>query len=241
MRNKIILIATILLTIVCTIVVYILLFEEQNALFYINVGIACFAEIILLANIPILSSGKLLTIKNASLSISLNLFAIVIFLWTTGCSLLMKQDGNLKILYIGLLIIITILFVINGAIIIIASEVAEKQAKNIQSTIENKKIFSIAIDSYWIETRNGLENINSDWKDKTLQSFKIVLDKISMIPSNKLDKHSDIANELTRELNEIHDLFQKVATEEETSEFQSCITLKISHLKNYIQTIKSSL
>lgn len=241
MRNKIILIATILLTIVCTIVVYILLFEEQNALFYINVGIACFAEIILLANIPILSSEKLLTIKNASLSISLNLFAIVIFLWTTGCSLLMKQDGNLKILYIGLLIIITILFVINGAIIIITSEVAEKQAKNIQSTIENKKIFSIAIDSYWIETKNGLENINSDWKDKTLQSFKIVLDKISMIPSNKLDKHSDIANELTRELNEIHDLFQKVTTEEETSEFQSCITLKISHLKNYIQTIKSSL
>ena len=101
MKNKVILIITMLLVIVCTIIIYALLFEEQNKLFYINVGIACLAEIILLANIPILSNEKLLTIKNVSLSVSLNLFAIVIFLWTAGCSLLMDQDSNLKTLYIG--------------------------------------------------------------------------------------------------------------------------------------------
>ena len=94
MKNKVILIITMLLVIVCTIIIYTLLFEEQNKLFYINVGIACLAEIILLANIPILSNEKLLTIKNVSLSVSLNLFAIVIFLWTAGCSLLMDQASN---------------------------------------------------------------------------------------------------------------------------------------------------
>ena len=241
MKNKIILIITILLAITCTFIIYTLLFEEQNKIFYINVGIACLTEIILLANIPILSNEKLLTIKNVSLSISLNLFAIAIFLWTTGCSLLVDQDNNLKILYIGLLVITTIFFIINGATVIMAGGVTEKKALDIQSTIENKKLFSASIDNYWIETKNELENINSDWKDKTLQSFKIVLDKISMIPANKLDRHLEIVYELTEKLNEIHELFQKIAGTPEQSELQSRATLKISQLRNYVQTIKSTL
>jgi len=239
MKNKVILIITMLLVIVCTIIIYALLFEEQNKLFYINVGIACLAEIILLANIPILSNEKLLTIKNVSLSVSLNLFAIVIFLWTAGCSLLMDQDSNLKTLYIGLLVITIIFFIINGATVIMAG--GEKKALDIQSTIENKKMFSASIDNYWIGTKNELENINSDWKDKTLQSFKIVLDKISMIPAYKLDRHSEIVNELTEKLNEIHELFQKVAGSPEQGELQSHTTLKINQLRNYVQTIKSTL
>ena len=241
MKNKIILIITILLAITCTFIIYTLLFEEQNKIFYINVGIACLTEIILLANIPILSNEKLLTIKNVSLSISLNLFAIAIFLWTTGCSLLVDQDNNLKILYIGLLVITTIFFIINGATVIMAGGVTEKKALDIQSTIENKKMFYASIDNCWIETKNELENINSDWKDKTLQSFKIVLDKISMIPANKLDRHLEIVYELTEKLNEIHELFQKVAGTPEQSELQSRATLKISQLRNYVQTIKSTL
>ena len=242
MKNKVILIITMLLVIVCTIIIYALLFEEQNKLFYINVGIACLAEIILLANIPILSNEKLLTIKNVSLSVSLNLFAIVIFLWTAGCSLLMDQDSNLKTLYIGFLLVITIIFfIINGATVIMAGGVTEKKALDIQSTIENKKMFSASIDNYWIGTKNELENINSDWKDKTLQSFKIVLDKISMIPAYKLDRHSEIVNELTEKLNEIHELFQKVAGSPEQGELQSHTTLKINQLRNYVQTIKSTL
>ena len=241
MKNKIILIITILLAITCTFIIYTLLFEEQNKIFYINVGIACLTEIILLANIPILSNEKLLTIKNVSLSISLNLFAIAIFLWTTGCSLLVDQDNNLKILYIGLLVITTIFFIINGATVIMAGGVTEKKALDIQSTLENKKMFYASIDNCWIETKNELENINSDWKDKTLQSFKIVLDKISMIPANKLDRHLEIVYELTEKLNEIHELFQKIAGTPEQSELQSRATLKISQLRNYVQTIKSTL
>ena len=122
-----------------------------------------------------------------------------------------------------------------------AGGVTEKKALDIQSTIENKKMFSASIDNYWIGTKNELENINSDWKDKTLQSFKIVLDKISMIPAYKLDRHSEIVNELTEKLNEIHELIQKVAGSPEQGELQSHTTLKINQLRNYVQTIKSTL
>ena len=126
MKNKIILIITILLAITCTFIIYTLLFEEQNKIFYINVGIACLTEIILLANIPILSNEKLLTIKNVSLSISLNLFAIAIFLWTTGCSLLVDQDNNLKILYIGLLVITTIFSLVSTKNFLVTSRLKIK-------------------------------------------------------------------------------------------------------------------
>ena len=153
----------------------------------------------------------------------------------------MDQDSNLKTLYIGLLVITCVFFIINGATVIMAGGVTEKKALDIQSTIENKKMFSVSIDNYWIEIKNELENINSDWKDKTLQSFKIVLDKISMIPANKLDRHLEVVNELTEKLNEIHELFQKVASKPEQGELQSHTTLKINQLRNYVQIIKTTL
>ena len=62
-----------------------------------------------------------------------------------------------------------------------------------------------------------------------------------MIPANKLDRHLEIVNELTEKLNEIHELFQKVADTPEQSELQSHATLKINQLKNYVQIIKSTL
>ena len=43
-----------------------------------------------------------------------------------------------------------------------AGGVTEKKALDIQSTIENKKMFSASIDNYWIGTKNELENINSE-------------------------------------------------------------------------------
>lgn len=241
MKNRIIFIITMLLAIACTIIIYTLLFEEKVTLFYINVGITCLAEIILLANTPILSSGKLLTVKNVAISMSLNLFAIIIFLWTAGYSLLINQDDDLKILYIGLLVITTIFLVINVAITIIAGGETEQKAREIQETIENKKKFSISIDNYWIKIKNELSIMDSEWKDKTLKSYKIVLDKISMIPAHKFSKHPDIANELTVKLEEIYDLFQKVVNTPEQDELQSSITLKIKYLDNFLQTIKSTL
>lgn len=51
----------------------------------------------------------------------------------------------------------------------------------------------------------------------------------------------EIVNELTEKLNEIHELFQKVAGTPEQSELQSHATLKINQLKNYVQIIKSTL
>ena len=66
----------------------------------------------------------------------------------------MDQDRNLKTLYIGLLVITIIFFIIYGATVIMSGGVTEKKALDIQSTIENKKMFSASIDNYWIGTKN---------------------------------------------------------------------------------------
>ena len=214
MKNKVILIITMLLVIVCTIIIYTLLFEEQNKLFYINVGIACLAEIILLANIPILSNEKLLTIKNVSLSVSLNLFAIVIFLWTAGCSLLMDQDSNLKTLYIGLLVITIIFFIINGATVIMAGGVTEKKALDIQSTIENKKMFSASIDNYWIGTKNELERETKERRNELQRYEKRVLSKEESVDkkANAVEKRE---LECTAKFNELQEKEKRVNELEE--------------------------
>lgn len=240
MKSKIIFIITILVVILCTTTIYQLLFEAQSKLFYINVLVACLAEVILLANVSVLSHSSLLTIKRTSLAISLNIFAITLFLWTTGYSLFMNGDGNLKSLYIGLLIII-VAFIASGATIIMGGKVTEKQAEEIQDTIKNKKDFSRAINRYWVEIKNELENINSDWKDKTLYSLEVIFDKIHMIPSRKFTKHPDLADELATKIEEIHSLCKEVNSVPKSDKLYISINLKINRLQTYLQTIKSSL
>ena len=53
------------LVLACTIGLYYLIFDgETTKLFYINTAVACLTEVVLLANIPIWSGEKMMTIKN---------------------------------------------------------------------------------------------------------------------------------------------------------------------------------
>ena len=103
----------VVLVLACTAGLYYLLFDKHSTIFYINVAVACVAELLLLANIPIWSGKKLLNVTNVSVSKFVNLYAIGLFLWTTFYTLAIHPTGdyNYKILIIGLLLI-TLPFVI---------------------------------------------------------------------------------------------------------------------------------
>ena len=103
MKNKIILGLVLLCVMACTVLVFHLIFDEHTKLFYINVITTCFAEVILLANIPLLSSEKLLTFKNAASSTILDVYAVVLFLWTVVYSAFIEDESGYKTLYIGML------------------------------------------------------------------------------------------------------------------------------------------
>ena len=111
---KIISSLVLLITFVCTITIYHLLFDEHSKLFYINSVTTCIAELILLANIPILSNDKWLTFKSAATTSILNIYAIFLFLWTSIYSLCIEEESDYKVLYIGMLTVSIIFIVLLG-------------------------------------------------------------------------------------------------------------------------------
>lgn len=240
MKNKILLVVLSLCVMACTIGVLHLIFDEHTKLFYINVITTCICEIILLSNIPLFSSRKLLTFKNAATSTVLDIYAILMFLWTIAYSPFIEKEDDFKPLYIGMLIL-TVIFAIALGIIEVGGNVMQKvEAEQTQSTSE-KKHYLMALDRYYLYAETVLATNHSEWKGDTLRSLKLALDKLSNIPSNKLEQNQDFVSEANRHLDGIKDLLEKLSNADEKEDIQKGISLKIEQLKIYVTTSKNSL
>lgn len=238
MKNKFILGLVTTCAIACTIIIYLLIFEEYSLLFYINVITACIAEILLLTNIPLLSSKRLLTYSNASSSIIINAYAILLFLWISISTFLVEED-NYKIIYIGGLILTILLICLLGSIRISRNSIEKEEANN-HSCLQSRKTFLFSLEDYWGSITNTVTMlpIDSTWKTHNLQVLKIALDKLSSIPSHKIENLH--ITEINCQLKEIKELFDKLSDYEQQN-VQLQITQKINQLKNHITTIKSSI
>ena len=231
----------VLLAVACTAGIYYLLFDEQTTkLFYINTVITCLAEVLLLANIPIWSGKKMMTVRNAAVSVSVNVYAILIFLWTTVFTIAVYDPENesYKSLVIGLLCI-TLLFVIHCGATMIGGETAEKHIKELNTAVSNRKLFVFSAQESFMNIKEALHEENSDWKDETLRALRTIADKIGAMPTDKLSKHADIASELKERMKEIEDMCESLSSAENKQELQTKITRKTSKLKNYLVTIKT--
>lgn len=240
-KNKIILGIVILCVIIGTIIVFNLIFKENTKLFYINAITTCFCEIILLLNIPILSNKSLLTFKNAATSTTLNIYAIVLFLWTVIYSQFIETENDFNTLYIGM-IVASIIFAFSLGMVEIGGKMMRNEEKKQESTSAYKKDFVTLLDSYFFDVQTILSPDKSMWKDDTLRLLKLVLDKIANIPSEKLDKNVDFTIEVNKYLDNIKDLFKNSIQEcDDAKNIQSQTTKVIEQLNNYVTSIKSSL
>lgn len=239
MRNKIISGLVLLCVMACTVVVFHLLFEEHTKLFYINVITACVAELILLLNIPLLSSERMLTFKNAASSTILGTYAVILFLWTVTYSAFIEGESGYKVLYIGILVI-TVIFIGAFGAVEIGGNVMQKEEGKQAQIASSKKAYLISLDNYFLDIQEILSPFRSDWKDDTLRVLKITLEKMSMIPSEKLERNDVAVTGMNQRLEEIKRLFSSLP-ENDNEEQKSRITKKVEQLKNYITTIKSSL
>ena len=231
----------VLLVVACTAGIYYLLFDgETTKLFYVNTIVTCLAEVLLLSNIPIWSGEKMMTVKNAAVSISINAYAILLFLWTVIYTLVIhnSDNENYKPLYIGLLFI-TLLFVIFCGATLIGGETTEKHVKELDIAVSNKKLFVFSAQESLMNIKDALHNEDSDWKDETLRALRTIADKLGAMPTEKLSKHADIASELKERFQEIEELCEELTAAENKQEVQAKITRKISQLKNYLMTIKT--
>ena len=240
MKNKIISSLVLLITFVCTITIYHLLFDEHSKLFYINSVTTCIAELILLANIPILSNDKWLTFKSAATTSILNIYAIFLFLWTSIYSLCIEEESDYKVLYIGMLTV-SIIFIVLLGITELGGGFMQKQDQDIKQATQKKKVLLISLSMYWNDIENILETVASDWKNNALQQLKVSVDKISIIPSKKLENNTEIVADINTKLNDIKEVFNKISKDIENPYLQKEVSQKIEQLKNHIIAIKSSI
>lgn len=239
MKSRIISGLVLLCVIVCTVIVYRLIFDELSTLFYVNVTVACVAETILLINIPILSNRQLLTFKNAASSTVLDIFAIVLFLWTSIYSLFVEEESDYRILYIGLLVTIIIFIFLFGSVEM-GGSFMQKEEKRQQQVSQEKRMFSNFLTIYHMEVCNILITVNAGAADEIKRILEMVLDKISTIPSEKLERNESVTTSIYEKLNEIKALVENLR-KEDTQETNIQIIHKLESFNNYVTTIKSTL
>lgn len=229
----------VLLAVACTAGIYYLLFDEHSTLFYVNTIVTCLAEVLLFANIPIWSGEKMMTVKNASASVSVNIYAVLVFLWTAIYTLAIynPEEENYKPLVIGLLGI-TLLFVILYGATMIGGGVTEKHVEELQTKSASKKLFVFSVQESFTNIKDALHDEDSDWKDETLQALRTIADKIGAMPTEKLSKNTDIASELKERMESIAEMCEGLAMAENRAELQTKITRKTNQLKNYLRFIR---
>lgn len=238
MKNKIILSLVLLCVIVCTTIIYHLIFDEHNTLFYINVGVSCVAEIILFLNIPILSDEKILTFKNAATTIVLNIYVIALFLWTSFSNLFIEEENDYKVLYIGILII-TVIFLLLFGSVELGGNIMQKEEKKLQHLRDEKNEFRNSITVYRLEISSILDNLKIEIPGEAASLLETVFDKIVTFPSEKVNDKVSI--DINEKLEEIKIIFKEIQNGNAQEKLQSEVIQKIKYLHKYINTLKSTM
>lgn len=202
--------------------------------------VACVAEAILVINIPMLSSKQLLTFKNAASSTVLDIFAIVLFLWTSICSLFVEDESDYRILYIGLLVVIIIFIILFGSVEM-GGNFMQKEEKIQQQVAQEKKVFSNFLSMYRMEVRNILAMANSETTDEISRMLDIVLEKAAMIPSEKLEHNGNVTASIHDKLCKIKTLLEELQEEDVQETLRIQIIHELKSFNNYVTMIKSTL
>lgn len=232
----------VVLAVACTVGIFYLIFEQHNHLFYISTIATCVAEVLLLMNVPIWSGKKLLTITNATVSIFTNIYAIAICAWTLTFALGIHdaEKENFKIYYIGLLIL-TLLFIVFCGVSAIGAHTAEEESKEQEALIENRRNVVEFAKILEIDIQTALEKEDSEWKEGFLRLVKMLVEKLSSFPHEKLHNNPSLVQKVEGELTEIATMCEQLASAEDHEAMQGDILSKLNKLSKYVTTIKTML
>ena len=232
----------VVLAIACTVGIFYLLFKQHNHLFYISTIATCVAEVLLLMNVPIWSGKKLLTITNATISIFTNIYAIAICAWTLIFALCIHnaESGNFKAYYIGLLIL-SLLFIVFCGVSAIGARTAEEDSKEQEGFIENRRNLVEFAKILEIDIQTALDKEESEWKEGFLRLLKMLVEKLSSFPHEKLHNNPNLVQKVEGELTEIATMCEQLASSEDHEAMQGDILSKLNKLSKYVTTIKTML
>lgn len=213
---------------------------QAGPLFYINMVATCVAETLLFLNVPMWSGKSLLTVTNVTISRYTNVYAIVLFAWTLLFTIFASAAGgeNLKIYFLGLLIISLIYVAVCGVATIGASR-AEGEYKEQQVLMDKKQNLVQFVQAIDLDIQASLEKEDSDWKDDFFRLYRLALDKLASLPNGKMSSNPTIAQKVEDSLTEIATMCEQLATSEDPSALKADITNRLNRLVKYITTVKT--
>ena len=236
MKNKVIFFLTCVAALACTVMLYCMLFEEHSKLFFINVTVACLAELVLLMNVAVFSSGCLLTFKNSATSGVLSLYAGLMFMWTTGVSLFQGAVPNFRVLYIGMLVL-TLAFVVIGGITEFAGGKIQQQGQADAAAVRRRDVSVSELVALFEEIKDIVKNIPSHELENGISRLAVSVEMVTTIPVAKLERDPSLLNEAKEKLDAIR--FQLQTSKNGKVDDMSALLEKIDDFKRFVNVLKS--
>ena len=238
MKNKVFFTLTCVAALACTVLLYCMLFEEHSKLFFINVTVACLAELVLLMNVPVLSSGCLLTFKNSAINGVLTLYAGLMFMWTTGVSLFMGPASSFRVLYIGMLVL-TLVFVVAGGITGFAGGATQQQGEADAAALRRRNVLASEIVALFGEIKDIARKIPGGDLENCISRLAVSVDMMTTIPVAKLERTPSLLNEAKERMLDVKRLLQ--ALNDGTLDDSSVVLEKMDDLKRFVNVMKNSI
>lgn len=229
-----------ILTLACTVGIYYLLFDQQTTtLFYINTVTTCVAEVLLLINVPMWSGRRLLTLTNASVSIFVEWYAVLMFIWATIFTLAIYHPENeqFKTFYIGALSL-TLLFVVLAGLSAIGAHTAEKTAKEQMAPMENKHNLLSRVNTLNYGITNHLaHNGDSEWTEECERLLRLVVDKMGAMPNEKLQRNKEVVDRVEEALGEVAEACKQLPSAENPLQTKEEIKDELNRIMQQVKTI----
>ena len=89
-----------------------------------------------------------------------------------------------------------------------------------------------SVESYWSEMKDFLSGSN-DWESDTLRQIRNILDKISSIPAQKIERNEDVLDEINLKLNQLKELCEEYFDTDDKESLCRSIDKKVLHIRKY--------
>lgn len=225
-----------IIVVALTVGVYMLVFPVYNTLFGINLTIAIFAETLVLYCAKVLPSENELTPQRVSQRIVLFVYAVLLFIWTTGFTLI-HPIPPYSTLFVGLAVI-TIGAVLFLGFSALGNQAIDKQESAIVQKTEVKHTVLLPISNWRFDLENNLPNDDSEWYSMVVSDIRNIEDRIKTIPIKKLSIHPEFVNYINKQIQDVTSLAKELSNSPNINEKKEQILKTVELIRKYVANSK---
>lgn len=192
----------------CTFFAFDLVFTAHTTLFWIDLLLTCVSECIFLANLPILTKDKVSSLSSIVGGVYANICGFVLIAWMLIYNLALKEDHDISLFIVGILIIIGASWFIGFMTSTTIGKATEKQ-NTLDSVVVEKRNFKEEVSDYAFKTQRAMRELTFDGKEQTVKAYKIAIDKACSLPSFIFEKKQQESEKIVMQLYDISEICNK--------------------------------